>query len=83
MTYLEDLCVPIRLSHAVGVDDQAVGVGADRGEAGLPMRFRTRGGPELLVRARLEGRWLVGTGMAAAWLGGQGRLVFEGRWEGT
>jgi len=51
---------------------------ADRGEAGLPMRFRTRGGPELLVRARLEGRRAL-----EAWLGGQGRLVFEGRWEGT
>jgi len=51
---------------------------ADRGEAGLPLRFRTRGGPELLVRARVEGRRAL-----EAWLGGQGRLLFEGRWEGT
>ena len=51
---------------------------ADRGEAELPMRFRTRGGPELLVRARVEGRRAL-----EAWLGGQGRLLFEGRWEGV
>ena len=51
---------------------------ADRGEAALPLRFRTRGGPELLVRARVEGRRAVD-----AWLGGQGRLLFEGRWEGV
>ena len=50
---------------------------ADRGEAALPMRFRTRGGPELLVRARVAGRRALD-----AWLGGQGRLLFEGRWEG-
>jgi diaminopimelate epimerase len=51
---------------------------ADRGEAALPMRFRTRGGPELLVRARMDGRRALD-----AWLGGQGRLLFEGRWEGA
>jgi diaminopimelate epimerase len=51
---------------------------ADRGEAALPMRFRTRGGPELLVRARMDGRRALD-----AWLGGQGRLVFEGKWEGV
>jgi len=51
---------------------------ADRGEAKLPMRFRTRGGPELLVRARIEARRA-----ANAWLGGQGRLLFRGVWEGS
>jgi diaminopimelate epimerase len=51
---------------------------ADRGEATLPVRFRTRGGPELLVRARVEGRRVL-----EAWLGGQGRLLFEGKWEGV
>jgi diaminopimelate epimerase len=51
---------------------------ADRGEATLPVPFRTRGGPELLVRARVEGRRVL-----EAWLGGQGRLLFEGKWEGV
>jgi diaminopimelate epimerase len=51
---------------------------ADRGEATLPIRFRARGGPELLVRARVEGRRA-----ADAWLGGQGRLLFKGVWEGS
>ena len=50
---------------------------ARRGEAGLPLAFRTRGGPELLVRAELqEGR------ASDVWLGGQGRLVFRAVWEG-
>jgi diaminopimelate epimerase len=50
---------------------------AARGEASLPLKFRSRGGPELLVRARLEG------GQAHdVWLGGQGRLLFRGVWEG-
>jgi diaminopimelate epimerase len=51
---------------------------ADRGEASLPVRFRARGGPELVVRARIDGRRA-----ADAWLGGQGRLVFKGVWEGS
>jgi diaminopimelate epimerase len=51
---------------------------ADRGEAELPVRFRARGGPELLVRARIDGRRA-----ADAWLGGQGRLLFKGVWEGS
>jgi diaminopimelate epimerase len=50
---------------------------AARGEAGFPIRFRSRGGPELVVRGKLEGS--RGT---EVWLGGQGRLVFRGVWEG-
>jgi diaminopimelate epimerase len=49
---------------------------ADRGEAALPLRFRTRGGPELVVRGGVDGRRALDAG-----LGGQGRLLFEGRWE--
>ena len=49
---------------------------ADRGETALPVRFRTRGGPELGVRARLEGA--MGRDV---WLGGQGKLVFRAIWE--
>jgi diaminopimelate epimerase len=51
---------------------------ADRHEAELPIRFRSRGGPELLVRARIEGRRAV-----EAWLGGQGRLLYRGVWLGS
>ena len=51
---------------------------AARGEAHLPLRFRSRGGPELLVRAALdEAR------AHDVWLGGQGRLLFRGVWEGA
>jgi diaminopimelate epimerase len=50
---------------------------AARGEASLPLSFRSRGGPHLLVRAELgEGR------AHGVWLGGQGRLLFRGVWEG-
>jgi diaminopimelate epimerase len=50
---------------------------AARGEAHLPLRFRSRGGPELLVRGEVNG------GRASdIWLGGQGRLLFRGAWEG-
>ncbi len=50
---------------------------ASRGEAELPLRFRTRGGPELVVQATIE------AGRASdVWLGGQGRLVFRAVWEG-
>ena len=50
---------------------------AVRGEASLPVQFRSRGGPHLLVRAQLaEGR------AHDLWLGGQGRLLFRGVWEG-
>ncbi len=51
---------------------------AARGEAPLPVRFRSRGGPELLVRAELSGALAMDI-----WLGGQGRLLFRGVWEGT
>ena len=50
---------------------------ASRGEARLPIRFRSRGGPELLVRAELHGSRATGV-----WLGGQGRFLFSGVWEG-
>lgn len=50
---------------------------AARGEARLPVRFRSRGGPELLVRAELNG-----PRAHDIWLGGQGRLLFRGVWEG-
>lgn len=50
---------------------------ASRGEAALPLRFRSRGGPELLVGAVLSGDQA-----SDVWLGGQGRLLFRGVWEG-
>ncbi|HEY3013233.1 MAG TPA: diaminopimelate epimerase [Gemmatimonadales bacterium] len=51
---------------------------ASRGEACLPLTFRSRGGPELRVRAKVEARQT-----SDAWLGGQGRLLFRGVWEGS
>ena len=51
---------------------------AARGEAGLPLTFRSRGGPELLVRAGLNG-----SVAHDIWLGGQGRLLFRAVWEGV
>jgi diaminopimelate epimerase len=50
---------------------------ASRGEAPLPLRFQSRGGPELSVRGQLGGPQVTGV-----WLGGQGRLLFRGVWEG-
>jgi diaminopimelate epimerase len=50
---------------------------AARREARFPVRFRSRGGPELVVRGKVEGSRNTGV-----WLGGQGRLVFRGVWEG-
>lgn len=50
---------------------------AGRGEAQLPVRFRSRGGPELRVRAQRDG-----SRVSAVWLSGQGRLLFRGVWEG-
>ena len=50
---------------------------AARGEARLPLRFRSRGGPELLVRGEL-----AADKAHDIWLGGQGRLLFRGVWEG-
>jgi diaminopimelate epimerase len=64
---------------ACGTGTVAAGVAlAARGEAALPVRFQSRGGPELMVKARPEG------GRACdVWLGGQGRLLFRGIWEGA
>jgi diaminopimelate epimerase len=50
---------------------------ATRGEAQLPLSFRSRGGLNLTVRSQLQGGRATGV-----WLGGQGRLVFRGVWEG-
>lgn len=51
---------------------------AGREEARLPLSFRTRGGPELTVRASVEGPQA-----RDVWLGGQGKLLFRGVWEGV
>jgi diaminopimelate epimerase len=51
---------------------------AVRGEAKLPLRFRSRGGPELTVRAVI-----AGDRAEEVWLGGQGKLLFRGVWEGV
>jgi diaminopimelate epimerase len=51
---------------------------ASRGEARLPLRFRSRGGLELAVRANL-----TGARVTSVWLGGEGRLLFRGVWDGT
>ena len=50
---------------------------AARREAALPLSLLSRGGLELTVRANLEG-----SRASEIWLGGQGRLVFRGVWEG-
>jgi len=51
---------------------------ASRGDALLPMTFRSRGGPELTVKAHLS------EGVATnVWLEGEGQLVFRGVWEGV
>jgi diaminopimelate epimerase len=55
----------------------AAAVLASRGDVTLPLRFRSRGGPELAVRAASDGSRVTGV-----WLGGQGRLVFHGVWDG-
>lgn len=49
---------------------------AARGEARLPIRFRSRGGPELCVSGTV-----CDDHVSEAWLGGEGRLVFRGVWE--
>ena len=60
---------------ACGTGTVAAGVAlAARGEATLPVRFRTRGGAELLVRATLEGR-----GRTNVWLGWPGQAGVPGR----
>ncbi len=64
------------LACGTGTVAAAIALAARR-EASLPLRFRSRGGPELLVRAAL-----VGGRAHDIWLGGQGRLLFRGVWEG-
>jgi diaminopimelate epimerase len=69
-----------------GVEDETLACGtgtvaaalalAARGEALLPVTFRSRGGPQLGVRARLEG-----SRATDLWLSGEGRLLFRGVWE--
>lgn len=49
---------------------------ATRGEARFPLLFRSRGGPELRVSASL-----TPSRATAVWLGGEGRLVYEGVWK--
>jgi len=62
---------------ACGTGTVAAGVAlAARGEAELPIWFRSRGGQELVVRAVLEG-----SRASEVWLGGQGKLVFRAVWE--
>jgi diaminopimelate epimerase len=63
---------------ACGTGTVASGVAlATRGEAVPPVRFLSRGGEELTVRAGIDG------GAASeVWLGGQGKLVFRAVWEG-
>ncbi len=63
------------LACGTGTVAAALALGS-RSEASLPLRFRSRGGPELTVRARLEGSRASGI-----WLAGQGRLLFRGVWE--
>jgi len=64
------------LACGTGTVAAALALGS-RSEASLPVRFRSRGGRELTVRARLEG-----TRASDIWLAGQGRLLFRGVWEG-
>ena len=64
------------LACGTGTVAAAVALAA-REEAQLPLRFRSRGGPELVVRAELNGSMAHDI-----WLGGQGRLLFRGVWEG-
>lgn len=69
-----------------GVEDETLACGtgtvaaalaiASRNEAQFPLRFRSRGGSELSVRAVYRG-----SQASEIWLGGEGRLVFRGVWE--
>jgi diaminopimelate epimerase len=64
------------LACGTGTVAAAVALAAHCGVA-LPLGFRSWGGEPLTVRARVaEGR------ATEVWLGGQGRLVFLGNWEG-
>jgi diaminopimelate epimerase len=62
---------------ACGTGTVAAGVAlAAHAEVDLPVRFRSRGGQELLVRATLNRQQA-----SDVWLGGQGKLVFRAVWE--
>lgn len=63
---------------ACGTGTVAAGLAlASRAEAQVPLTFRSRGGPLLVVRASLDGMRATDV-----WLGGQGKLLFRGVWEG-
>jgi diaminopimelate epimerase len=64
------------LACGTGTVAAALALAADCGVA-LPLDFRSRGGEPLTVRARLAAR-----AATDVWLGGQGRVVFRGEWEG-
>ncbi len=62
---------------ACGTGTVAAGLAlAARAEAALPVGFRSRGGPVLTVRGRVEE-----SRATDLWLGGQGRYLFRGVWE--
>jgi diaminopimelate epimerase len=63
------------LACGTGTVAAALALGA-RAEASLPLQFQSRGGPELTVRARLNG-----SRASDIWLAGQSRLLFRGVWE--
>lgn len=59
---------------ACGTGTVAAGVAlAHRGDARMPIRFRSRGG--LMLEARAD---ISGPAVSNVWLGGEGRLVFQG-----
>jgi len=64
------------LACGTGTVAAALALAAHCGVA-LPLGFRSWGGEPLTVRARATGERA-----ADVWLGGQGRLVFHGEWEG-
>jgi diaminopimelate epimerase len=63
------------LACGTGTVAAAVALAA-RGEARLPVRFRSRAGAELMVRAELTDELA-----SDVWLQGEGRLVFRAVWE--
>jgi diaminopimelate epimerase len=65
------------LACGTGTVAAAIALGCLK-EAVLPLTFRSRGGPELTVRAALQAQRA-----SEVWLGGQGRLLFRGVWEGV
>ena len=64
------------LACGTGTVAAAVALAA-RAEATLPLIFRSRGGPQLAVRGSV--RAMRATDV---WLGGEGRLLYEGVWKG-